>query len=457
MQVSVETLNALERRVTVRVPAEKVATEMQGRLQTLSRKVKIDGFRPGKVPLKVVRQLYGQQARFETASELMEQSLTEALTQENLNPLSQPHIEPQRLEEGQDFEYSATFEVMPDIEPTGFETIRVDRPVAEVTEQDIDNMVQTLRWQHVVWNPAERPVRQDDQVCIDFTGQIEGQDFPGNKGENAKFVLNGKSLLRDFEERLIGLSSGAETEFDCVFPEDYHQHLAGKTAHFQIKLHAVEEATLPEVDDAFAEKLDIHGGVANLRESLRGTLQRGLRENARAFIKRQVMRGLLMANQIPLPRALIANEIENLASQMQFPKDLADEQAWQLKLSMFGPHAYQRVALGLLMAELVKRESIQIDAQRVRSVLESLTAEYQDPGEVIASYEQNPQMMEQVQALALEEQVVDWLLERAQVTEKPMTFDEVMHPKPPANPEELPGEPSVPDAAAQAALESPHE
>ena len=214
---------------------------------------------------------------------------------------------------------------------------------------------------------------------------------------------------------------------------------------------------MPEVDDAFAEKLDIQGGVANLRESLRGTMERGLRENARAFIKRQVMRGLLMANQIPLPRALIANEIENLASQMQFPKDLADEQAWQLKLSMFGPHAYQRVALGLLMAELVKRESIQIDTQRVRSVLESLTAEYQDPEEVIASYEQNPQMMEQVQALALEEQVVDWLLERAQVTEKPMTFDEVMHPKPPANPEELPGEPSVPDAAAQAALESPHE
>lgn len=436
MQVSVETLNALERRVTVRVPAERVATEIQSRLQALSRKVKVHGFRPGKIPLKVMKRLYGQQVWLDTAGELMEHSLREALTQENLNPLSRPKIEPKPLQDGQDFEYSATFEVVPRVEPTGFEAIRVVRPVAEVTEQDVEDMIQSLRWQQAIWNVVERPAGQNDRIHIDFEGKIDGQAFPGGKGENAKFVLDGKSLLKDFEERVLGLSPGAEVEFDFVLPEDHpSKELAGKTAHFQIKLHSVEEATLPEVDDAFAEKFDIQeGGVAALRESLLDNMKRNLRESIKVIVKRQVMQGLSQANKVPLPRALVEVEIDSLASQLQFPDDLPDEHKRQLKAKLFGLQAYHRVALGLLMSELVTRQNIQVDEQRVRDILETLATAHQDPEEFTRSYEQDPQLMGNVRALALEEQVVDWLLERAQVTEKKSNFSEIMNPQRPVIP-----------------------
>lgn len=450
MQVSVETLNALERRVTVRVPAETVATEIQSRLQTLSRKVKVHGFRPGKVPLKVMKRLYGQQAWLETAGELMENSLREALIQENLHPLSQPAIEPKSLVEGQDFEYFATFEVAPQVDPTGFETIQVVRPVVEITAQDVDDLIESLRWQQAVWNAVERPAGQNDRVRLDFEGKIDGQEFPGGKGENIEFILDGKTLFREFEERLLGLNAGAEAEFDFTLPDSHpNKDLAGKAAHFQIRLHSVEEATLPEVDDAFAEKFEIReGGLAALRESLLDNMKRNLRESIKTIIKRQVTQGLFKANRVPLSHALVAAEIENLASQLQFPNELSDEQKQQLKARMFGAQAYQRVALGLLMSELVKRENIQLDQQRVREILETQAAAYQEPEEVIRAYEQDPRMMEQAHALALEDQIVDWLLERAQVTEKASTFAEIMNPRRPM----IPG---VPELSAPDEQDSP--
>jgi len=249
MQVSVETLNDLERRVTVQVPAERVTQAMQDRLVAMSRRVKVDGFRPGKVPLKIVKRMYGDQVLYETVSELMQNSLHDALVQEKLNPLGSPSIEPKPVEEGQDLEYSATFEVMPEFELSGFESIQVERPVAEVTEQDVDHMIDKLRRQRAIWNAVERPVRDNDRIRFDFEGKIDGQDFAGNKGENTQIVLGEKSLLPDFEARLIGLTAGAEVDFDLTFPEDYQaQEVAGKTAHFQVKLHEIEEAHLPEVD-----------------------------------------------------------------------------------------------------------------------------------------------------------------------------------------------------------------
>ena len=209
MQVSVETLNDLERRVTVQVPAERVAKEIQDRLVALSRKAKVAGFRPGKVPLKIIKQMYGHQARYETVSELMQNSLRDALAQENLTPLGGPSIEPKNLEEGQALEYSATFEVMPEFELSGFENIKVERPVAEITEQDIDRMIDNLRQQRAVWNAVERPAHDGDRVRFDFEGKIDGQDFAGNKGENTQVVLGRKTMLPEFEAQLIGLSAGA--------------------------------------------------------------------------------------------------------------------------------------------------------------------------------------------------------------------------------------------------------
>lgn len=434
MQVSVETLSDLERRVTVQVPAERVAREIQNRLQSLSRQVKLHGFRPGKVPLKLINRMYGDQVRVEAVTELVNHSLNEALTQERLSPLSGPKIEPKQLEEGQDLEYSATFEVMPEFEPAGFENLKIERPVVEITDQDVDNMVDSLRWQRVVWNAVERPAGEGDRIRIDFEGRIDGGEFPGGKGENAAVVLGKGMMFKDFEARLTGLTAGAETEFDLTFPANYHPNdVAGKTAHFQVRVHAVEQASLPEIDDAFAESFDVkEGGVAAFRLSLRENMGRELRDNIWALVKRQVMQGLLDANPIPLPRALIDLQIENLARQMSFPVDAKDEKIQQLKTRLLEPEARRRVGLGLLISRLAKTHEIRVDEQRVRKHLESLSSTYQEPAEVIRWYEENPQAMELARALVLEDQVVDWLLERAQVSEKASTFAEIVKPGIPA-------------------------
>ena len=434
MQVSVETLNDLERRVTVQVPAERVANEIQDRLLSLSRRVKVDGFRPGKVPMKMIQRLYGDQVRYEAVTELMENSLHEALVQQQLNPLGGPRIEPRNLQEGQDLEYSATFEVMPEFQPTGFDTITVERPVAEVADQDVDDMIQNLRRQRGSWNVAERPAREGDRVRIDFTGRIDGEEFPGGKAENTEVVLGQGTMLKDFETPLHGLSAGAETEFDLTFPADYGSaEIAGKTARFHVRLHAVEELTLPEVDDEFAAAFDVQeGGIAALRQSLRENMERELRDGIKNQVKRQVMQGLLKANTVPLPRALVEAEIENLARQLRLPMDKDDERSRQLKTQLFDAEARRRVALGLIISRIATTQQVQVGEQQVHDYLQSVAATYQDPGEVVRWYEKNPQAMESVRALVLEDQIVDWLLQQAQVTETPSTFAAVMAPPKPA-------------------------
>ena len=438
MQVSVETLNDLERRVTVQVPAERIAKEIQDRLVSMSKRVKVAGFRPGKVPLKIMQRMYGNQVRYEAVSELMEHSLRDALVQEKLNPLGGPRIEPKALEEGQDLEYCATFEVMPEFELSGFESIHVERPVAEVTEQDVDHMIETLRRQRAIWNAVERPAREGDRVRFDFEGKIDGQDFAGNQGENTQVVLGEKSLLPGFEAELIGLGAGAEIGFDLTFPDDYQvREVAGKTAHFQVKLHGIEEADLPEVDDAFAGNFDVkEGGVVALRQALRENMERELREGIQAAIKHQVMQGLLAVNAVPLPRALVEAEIEQLASQLRFQASDNDEktqeQVQQFKTRLFEAEARRRVALGLLISKLAASQGIEIDEQRVRARLNAFAAIHEKPAEVLRWYEETPNALDNVRTLVLEEEIVDWVLERARVSDRASTFAEIMTPGKPS-------------------------
>ncbi len=384
--------------------------------------------------MKMIQRLYGDQVRYEAVTELMENSLHEALVQQKLNPLGGPRIEPRNLQEGQDLEYSATFEVMPEFQPSGFDTITVERPVAEVADQDVDDMIQNLRRQRGSWNVAERPAREGDRVRIDFTGRIDGEEFPGGKAENTEVVLGQGTMLKDFETPLHGLSAGAETEFDLTFPADYGSaEVAGKTARFHVRLHAVEELTLPEVDDEFAAAFDVQeGGLVALRQSLRENMERELRDGIKNQVKRQVMQGLLKANTVPLPRALVEAEIESLARQLRLPMDKDDERSRQLKTQLFDAEARRRVALGLIISRIATTQQIQIGEQQVHDYLQSVAATYQDPSEVVQWYEKNPQAMESVRALVLEDQIVDWLLQQAQVMETPSTFAAVMAPPKPA-------------------------
>ena len=431
MQVSVEALSDLERRVTVQVPAEQVTREIQSRLQALSRQVKMPGFRPGKVPLKIVKRLHGGKVQAEVAGDLLEQSLRDALTQEKLNPLSLPRIEPKPFEEGQDFEYSVTFEVMPAFQTTGFETIQIERPVAEVTEQDIDEMVENLRWQQASWNPVEHPAEWNNRLQLDFDGAIDGRPFPGHQAKNASLILGRKMTLPELEQKLIGLSSGAETEFDVTFPQDYSARaVAGQTVHLQVKIHLVEEATLPDVDDAFAERFDIReGGMARLRQSLRDNMERELREGIKTSIKQQVFQGLLQANPIALPQALIDQEVDQMAAQMELSANTRDEDALRpIKNQMFGAQARRRLMIGLLLTDLATRNHIQLDEQRVRAFLKSLAAAYEEPEKWMSACEQDQKTMDNVRGLVFEDQVIDWVLARAQITEKPSAFAEVTAP-----------------------------
>lgn len=429
MQVSVEELGALERRMTVQVPAERIDKEVNNRLRSLTPRVKVDGFRPGKVPLKLVKRMYGPRVRQEVLGDMLKTTLEEALTEKDLHLAGGPKIDPKTPKEGEDFEYSATFEVMPQFEVQGTEGIEVERPVAEITESDIDRMLETLRKQRATWHSVERPSQSGDRVTLDFEGKIEGEDFPGNKRENASVVLGEGRMVKNFEDRLVGLDAGAETELDIDFPEDYGpEEVAGRTAHFSVRIKTVEEPRLPEVDEQFAADFGVQeGGVEGLRKAVRENMERELREAIKVSVKQQIMQGLLEVNDIPLPQAMVDNEADRLIRQADLPKPETDEEAAGIRTAV-DPEARRRVALGLVISKLVASQSIQVDQQRVRAHLQDIASTYEDPAAVIEWYSQHGRLMEGIHALALEDQVVDWLMERAKVTDKPSSFEGVMRP-----------------------------
>ncbi len=427
MQVSVEELGGLQRRMTVQVPAQEIDQEIQSRLQDLCRRVKLAGFRPGKVPLKVVRRMYGPQVRQEVMGERLESSFHEALHERSLHPAGQPSFEPHTMGEGEDLAYAATFEVFPEFEINGVEGIQVTRPAVEITEADVDAMVESLRRQRTRWSDVERPARDGDRVTIGFEGRIDGEAFPGNTGEDVPVVLGAGAMVPEFEAGLHGVEPGQETTFDVTFPEDYPGgDLAGRTATFTVRVGAVAEPVLPEVDAEFIESFGIEdGSVEGLREALRNNMQRELDEAIAARLKRQVMDQLLKANAIDLPQVMVDQEIERMARQSNPGQDAAGEDP-AAREQAFGEEARRRVALGLIIAELIKTREIKLDQERVHQRIARMAAVYQEPEEVVQYYYQNPQALEGVRALALEDQVVDWLLEHAQVNEQPSTFEAVV-------------------------------
>lgn len=435
MQVSVESTSALERRMTVDVPAERIETEVNKRLQRTARQAKVPGFRPGKVPMNIIRQRYEADARQDVLGEVIQQTFYEAVVAEKLNPAGQPAIEPKVFEKDKNLEYIATFEVYPEFEVTGLENIEVERLQAEVADSDIDNMLDVLRKQNTRYVAVERAAAKDDQVNIDFVGRIDGEVFAGGSAEGVPVVLGSGNMIPGFEEALEGAVAGEERVITPTFPENYqNEELAGKQAEFTVKINAVEEAGLPELDEEFFTQFGMNGGgLEGFRSEVGKNMERELKQALTNKLKIQVMDGLLAQNAIEVPQALVQNENYRLRVQavQQFGGQMKAE---QLPAEMFDAQAKRRVSLGLLVAQMVKQFDIKADEDRVRSTVEETASAYQEPQQVIDWYYKNEQQLEDVRALVLEEQVVETVLAKAKVTDKAVPYEEAVKPVAPAAP-----------------------
>jgi trigger factor len=428
MQVSVESIGKLERRMQVQVPAERVSNEIATRLKHLSRTARLKGFRPGKAPLKVIRQQFGQQVHREVIGELLQSSFTEAVTQNQLAPAGNPHIEPQSVAEGQDLTYVATFEVFPEVALRPVDSLEVERVTADVTESDIDAMVERLRKQQMKYTAVTRPAANGDKVTVDFEGSIDGAPFAGGKGENTPIVLGEGRMLAQLEQGLIGATAGDNKEIGVDFPADYRAtDLAGRHATFTVRVKGVEEPSLPELDEEFCQSFGVsEGGVPRLREDVAANMRRELEQALRNRNKSAVMEKLYQANPIDVPNALLESQIRDMQVEVMRRTGAKDVSQAPPREPLMEP-ARRRVALGLLINDIIRREHIVVDPARSNARLDEMVGAYGDAAALKRAYLQNADAMRQVESLALEDQVVDWILEHAKVQERPSTFKEVMN------------------------------
>jgi trigger factor len=428
MQVSVESIGKLERRMQVQVPAERVSQEIAARLKTISRTARLNGFRPGKAPLKVIRQQFGSQVHREVIGELLQSSYAEAVSQKQLTPAGNPRIEPQSMDEGQDLKYVATFEVFPELALQPMENLEVDRITAEVTESDIDAMIERLRKQQMKYVAANRAAAKGDKITIDFEGAIDGVSFAGGKGENISIILGEGRMLPDLEEGLIGAGAGEKRSVTVNFPADYRAtELAGKQAIFATEIKSVEEPVLPEVDEEFFKAFGVtEGGLEKLREDVAANMRRELEQALRNRNKAVVMEKLYAANPTDVPNVLLEGQIRDM--QVEAMRRAGAKDASQAPpRDPFVEPARRRVALGLLLNDVIRKENLVVDRARVNERLDEMVSAYGDAGAMKRAYMQNAEAMRQVESLALEDQAVDWILAHAKVREVKSTFKELMN------------------------------
>lgn len=430
MQVSIEKTSGLERRMKVQVPADRVEREVEERLRTLGKRVKLNGFRPGKVPFDVVKQRFGDQVRSEVVTDLLQSSCNDAFVQEKLSPAGGPRIDSVNNAPGMDLEFTAVFEVYPEFKLQGIDGIKLERPVADVQDSDIDAMVENLRNQRAGWETIERAASKGDRVQVDFDGTIDGQPFAGGKAEKTLVELGANRMLEDFENGLMGISAGEDREFDVRFPDDYQaKEVAGKTARFKVKAHRVEGKKLPELDDAFCESFGItEGGLAKLREEVSENMRREMADTIQRKLKDQVMDALLAANKLDLPATMVDGEIERLKRDALARMGIRDDKkASELPRDLFEEQARRRVSLGLIIGEIINSQQLRVDDKKVEERLERMASDYSNPGEALRSLRSNAQAMRQLESLVLEDQAVDWVVDQAVVTDKPTSFKELMH------------------------------
>lgn len=430
MQVSVEA-TGLERRLTITIPAEKIDSEVKNQVKQRARTVRMDGFRPGKVPVSLVAKRFGPAIRQDVVMEQIQRHYIEALIQEKINPTGAPQIEPKADEEGKDLEFVATVEVYPEVELKDLDKVEVEKAVAEVTDADVNNMLETLRKQHAVFKEVKRGAKDGDKVTFDFLGRVDGEEFDGGKAEDFTLELGQGRMIPGFEDAMKGLKAGTEKTIEVTFPEDYHaEHLKGKAAEFDLVIKTVEAPELPELNDDFAEQFGIgDGGLEALRNEVRKNMERELKNAMKNKVKQQVIQGLLAANNdVPVPSALKQQEIQALRQQAMQRFGGNAKNMPELPADLFNEQAEERVKVGLLLGQVIKSNELKVDQARVDEMLESQASAYEDPQEVITYYKQNAEAMQQIHNVVLEDQAIDFVLAKAKVAEKQVSFDDVMNP-----------------------------
>jgi|TARA_R110001599_G_scaffold119118_2_gene288833 trigger factor len=430
MQVSVETTSPIERVLTISVPAARVDEKVSSEVAKTAKTIRIDGFRKGKVPVSVVKKRYGQGIRMDAVEQIMRDAYVEAIQKESIQPAGMPSIEPKNFAEGADLEFVVKIEVYPEVTLADNASIKVDRVVSDVTDADVDVMLETLRKQNAEWTAVERASADGDQVTIDFVGYLGDEAFEGGAAQAHKLVLGSNTMIPGFESGVLGAKAGEERTISVTFPDDYQaENLKGKEASFKITVSEVAEQILPELDDAFVEKFGLADATIDaLRAEVRKNMERELNQAIKAKLKNALFDGLLSINEVEVPSALIDQEVDALRKQAasQFGGEGFD--ASQLPAELFQDEAKKRAKLGLLISEVIKKDELKVDDDRVRAFLEDMAQAYQEPQQVIDFYLKNKEQMSQVQSAVLEEQVVDKLLESAQVTEVTLGYEDAIKP-----------------------------
>ena len=426
MQVSVEALEGLNRRMVITVPVEQVEKLTNEKLKKEAKKARVDGFRPGKVPASVIKKRYGQALENEASDEIMQRNFFEAIMNEKLNPAGMPEFSKQKSDD-KEFQFEATFEVYPEVEFKDFADLSIETVDAKVTDSDVDDMLETLRKQHATTKSVKRKSKKTDKVKIDFVGKIDGEEFEGGKSEGFELELGSNKMIPGFEKNIIGQKAGTEFDINVTFPEDYHaENLKGKEAVFSINLHEVNEPVFPELDDDFATKLGVQeGGIEKLRTEIKSNMTREMEQTQKSKYKETVMDGLLNLNPIDVPQSLISSEVKLLKEQA-IQRFAQQNNAIELPDDLFSEQAKRRVQIGLLLGELIKHYDINVDDADAEKLIADMSQSYEKPEELVSHYKKNPEMMKQIKNMALEEKAIDFIAQKAKVTKKDVSFSELM-------------------------------
>lgn len=433
MQVSVENISSLERRLKVAVPTAQVEQTVNKKINHAARTIKMDGFRVGKVPLSVIKKRYGASIRSEALEDIIRDAYIAAVQQTALNVAGFPNIEVTVFAEGKDVEFSAVVEVYPEVTLGDFSALSIERPSAEVTEADVDTMIANLRRQRAKWEESTEAAADQDRLTIDFEGSINGETFEGGTAQDFNIAIGSKRMIVGFEEQLVGVKAGEEKVITVTFPADYQaENLAGKEAQFKINLKKVVKPTLPELDAAFLEAFGVKdANVEQFRADVRKNMERELRNGIRAKVKSAVFDALVNANSLDVPKALVAEEINRQRQQaiQQFGGKNAQIKPEMLPDDLFKEQSQRSVALGLLVSEIIRANEITVDAERVRALVDEVAQSYEQPEEVVQWYYSNKEQMSQVQSAVLEDQVIDLVLAKAQITDKAVGYEELLRPQ----------------------------